>query len=454
VLSEYASTKRDELWRAASVLLSAAAAIMGLLAIAVFALAPVLANLLAQDLGPEGVQIVERCLRFIAPAVLAFGLAGVLTGLLFALERFALPAASGAVYNAAFIITALLFREQLGVYALPLGVTAGGFAQVLLLLPGLRDAQLIPALDLHHPALRRVIMLYLPIGAGLLISQVQVAFDIRLASQAGTSALAWMRYATTLVQFPHGLVAVAISLAILPRLSATHARFKNQEFARILARAVRVVLTLSLPAGVGLAVLAQPVVAAVFEGGKFGPDDTAAVRAAVLAYLIGLPFASVDWPLNYAFFARQRTIVPAAVGVAAVGVYLLVAVTLGPIGNALGLTEDRVFLGLVIADSAKHMFHATVMIVLVRRAAGAVALSGAGRTAVQATLAAIGMGLVVLAVDRLLAANLPPGTLGWLIRVAAGSVIGVVVYVPLVRVLGCREIDWLWATVRRRLASL
>jgi putative peptidoglycan lipid II flippase len=452
VLSTYAATRRDELWRAASVILSTAAAVTGVCAIAVFALAPWIADLLFHGGGPQGVAIVANCLRFIAPAVLAFGLAGILTGILFALERFTLPAIAGAVYNGAFILAAVAFHDRLGIYALPLGVTAGGVAQVAILLPGLRDARLRLSFALRHPALRRVVILYIPIGLGLVVSQAQVAFDTRLASRAGDAALAWMRYATSLIQFPHGLVAVAISLAILPRLSAIHARREVDAFAAMLARALRMVLALSLPAVVGLAILGMPLVGVVFQRGAFGDLDRLAVAVALLGYLVGLPFAAIDWPLNYGYYARQNTLTPALVGIGGVVVYLVVAVSFGPVYNLAGLRPDRVFLGLVLADSAKQFFHATVMLALTRRSTGRAALERVGRTAFGATAAALVMGALVGLVDRGVAGIVHGGTLAWALRVVVGLTIGVAAYIPLARLYGVTELDWLVAVVRDRVS--
>lgn len=453
VLSAYAASRRDELWRAASVLVSAVALLTGLLSIAVFALAGPIADLLARDLGPEGVAIVAGCLRFISPAVLAFGLAGVLTGLLYSLERFTLPAAAGAIYNGAFIVCALALTDRLGIYALPLGVAAGGACQILLLAPGLRGVRLRPSLDLRHPALRRVLVLYAPIGLGLLVAQAQVAADTRLASQAGPSALVWMRYATTLIQLPHGLIAVAISLAILPRLSASHARMEGRTYARILARAVRVVVILAVPAALGLAILSDSIAGAVFQRGVFTSADRIAVGLAVCAYAVGLPFAAIDWPLNYAFYARQNTLAPALVGIGSVLVYLLVAISFGPAGNVAGLAADRQFLGLVAADSAKHAFHALVMLVLIRRVAGSAALEGVGRAALAAAIAASVMAALVLGIDRTLAGATDANLSGWLVRALAGAAVGAPTYVLVVRALGVQDIDWLLRVVREKLAS-
>lgn len=452
VLSTYASTRREEFWRVVGVLVSVVGLLMGLAALAVYALAAPLAGLLVPHFGPEGRSLVEGCLRVIAPSVLVFGLVGTLTGVLYARERFAPTAVAMTVYNLGLILSVLLWNERLGVYALPLGVTLGSLFQLLALLPGLRGGQLRLRPDFRHPALRRILILYAPIAAGLVVSQAQVMFDTRLASAAGDAALSTMRYATTLIQFPHGLVSVAISLAILPTLSAAHAKRETQTFARTLARGERTVLALTLPAAAGLAVLAVPVVGLVFQRGAF--DDLARwlVVLALFGYLIGLPFVAVDWPLNYAFYARQNTWLPALVGVLSVIAYLLVALALGPTFNLLGLAPATVYLGLVLADSVKHASHALTMLFLVRRTMGPEALEGLGRTGIAAGAAALVMALAVLAADRLFvaASGLSQGTLAWGLRAALGMLLGAAVYLPLAARLGVGEVAWILGVVRER----
>lgn len=450
VLSSYAANRRDEFWRVVSVLLTVVALGMGLMTLAVYALAGPLARFLAPNFEPEGIALVADYLRVISPAVLVFGLAGTLTGVLYARERFGPPALAMTVYNLGMIVSVVLWHDSLGGYALPLGVTLGSLFQLGALVPGLRGGRIRPRVDLRHPALHRILVLYAPIGAGLVISQLQVVADTRFASAAGDDALAVMRYATTLVQFPHGLVSVAISLAILPALAAAHARRETQTFERTLARGVRTVLALTLPAAVGLAVLAEPVVGLVFQHGAFGGAARMLVSGALLLYLVGLPFVAVDWPLNYAFYARQNTLIPALVGVFSVGVYLVVAYCLGPSLNLAGLPPDRVYLGLVLADSCKHMSHALVMLVLVHRLIGPANLSGAGRTTLAAGAAALVMGAVVWGVDQALGARLGGGTLPWAIRVAAGCAIGAAVYLPLAAWLKVDEIAWVLGVVRER----
>ena len=117
------------------------------------------------------------------------------------------------------------------------------------------------------------------------------------------------------------------------------------------------VLLLIVPAAVGLWLLGTPVTRLLFQRGDFTAVDTAQVVHALNIYLIGMLFAAIDFPLNYAFYARNNTLLPALVGVGSVAVYMLVAFS---------LVEPLGYLGLVWADTAKQASHALVMVLLLR----------------------------------------------------------------------------------------
>jgi putative peptidoglycan lipid II flippase len=167
-----------------------------------------------------------------------------------------------------------------------------------------------------------------------------------------------MRYATTLNQMVLGLVAAAISLASLPALSRFWSAGDVANYWSTLMRGLRMITVLSIPATLGLAVLSWPVVRLLFEHGATGRDGAIQILIALLIYLPGTLFAAYDQVLIFAYFARQNTKTPQIVGVLAVGIYFLFALTL------VGRFEMA---GLVAANSAQFIFHTIVMIVLLRR---------------------------------------------------------------------------------------
>lgn len=440
VFSDYAENRKKELWELASVLFSVAAVLLTALVILLELGAPVVAWLLGGGFEPEVLAMTTRLIRAVLPAVLVFGISGISIGLLYSLQRFAYPAFGAAIYNLGLILSAIFLAAWLDVYALAVGILLGAIFQFGLLSPGLRDGHFRFSLDLSHPGLRRILKLYLPIVLGLVVSQIGIAIDRNLASRTGGESIAWMQYATNLVQFPLGLVAAAISLASLPSLARSDYARDDVGYERTLGVSLRMVLVLLIPATIGLFVLAQPVVALIFQHGEFGPHDTAQVTNALRFYLIGLTFAGVDQLLIFAYYARKNTLTPALVGVAAVLVYL---------GVALLLIRPLGMIGLVIANSCQLTAHAAIMLVLLRKA---LRNSRLGATTLKALVAAGGMSLAVyLGAGQAASMVGSDGLRGWLAQVGVGAVLGVVVYALLVHLLRVEEWNLLRRAVARRL---
>ena len=393
VFSELAERDRNALWYLVSVLLSLAVIVLSITIVILELAAPQVAFLMAGGFDEELLAATTKLLRITTPAVLFLGLSGIITGVLYALRRFALPAFTATVFNATIVVVALVgvLGFGWGIEALAFGLLLGAFFQVMLQLPGLRDAHLRFVIDLHLPELRRIGRLYLPIVLGLVISQVAIALDRNLASRTGPQSIAWMQFATTIVQFPLGLVSTAIALAILPTLSrqaASPTRTEQLgEFSNTLASALRMVLILIIPAAVALFILAEPLVALLFQRGNFTAYDTQQTALALRIYLIGLTFAAIDLPLVFAFYARQNTLTPTLVGLLGVGIYLVTALV-PTLVRPLQMTD------LVLANSVQLTGHALIMLWLTNRHAS-LGGQGLGLTTLKATGASLMMGVVL-----------------------------------------------------------
>ncbi|HXV44304.1 MAG TPA: murein biosynthesis integral membrane protein MurJ [Anaerolineae bacterium] len=396
VFSEQAERDRAGLWHLASLVLSLAVIVLGLVVLLIELAAPQIAFLMAGGFDEELLAVTARLMRITTPAVLFLSLSGIITGLLYSLKRFVLPAFTAAVFNATIVGVALIGALILdwGIETLAIGLLLGAILQVALQLPGLRDARLHFVLDLQHPALRRVGKLYLPIILGLVISQIAIALDRNFASRTGEQSIAWMQFATTIIQFPLGLVSTAISLAILPTLSRLASATSETsaalpEFMATLATGLRLMLILIIPATVALFILAEPIVSLLFQHGDFTAFDTQQTALALRLYLFGLTFAAIDQPLIFAFYARQNTLTPALVGLLGVGFYLAAAL-LPTLARPMQMTD------LVIANSVQLTGHALVMLWLVNRLAP-LRRHGLGPTIFKAMTAAFSMGLVLWA---------------------------------------------------------
>jgi putative peptidoglycan lipid II flippase len=446
VFSDYARPgRRAELARVASAMLSLIAVVMGVAVLLLEVFAGPIASILGDFEDPALQIVLENCLRLIAPAVLLFGLSGAVTGLLYSLKRFSITAISGAVFNLGIVLAAPLLANRIGIYALPIGVTLGSLLQLAVMAPGLRNLRPRPSVEWNHPGVRRILRLYVPIMLGLIITQIQIIVDGRWASATGAQSVAWMRYATTLIQLPLGLVPVAVSLAALPSLAQRASDLDWDGFRALFARGLRLVIVLLLPATVGLFVLAVPVIRLLFQHGNFTAYDTQMTSMALRVYLLGLPFAGVDFLLNYTFYARQDTRTPAIVGVIAVGIYFVVAWTLkGPLG----------FLGLVLADSVKQAGHAVIMAALLVGGVGRPVGHGIRRVTLWAAGASLLMGILVWLVAAALIRVLPPGLISEIVAVAIPAAAGAVVYLAFLKRGGITEATAISDMVSSRLHVL
>lgn len=388
VLSDYAERGPRAFAHLVSVLLTLCGTVLALLTLALYLLAPQIAALLIAD--STLLLLTTELIQQVAPAVWLFSMAGLLTAVLYALRRFTWPALATALYNLGIVVAAPLLAPSIGITSLVVGILLGAFVQLALMGLELRRV----GLPLHiarqwrHPALGRILRLYLPIALGLVVALFQVGLDRNLATRTGAGSVAWMRYATTLQQLPLGLISVAISLAALPRLSQFYATGNDLAYRQTLGRGLRMVLLLLLPAAVLLWLLGEPIARFIY-GDR---TDLAQIVAALQIYLVGMLFAAIDFPLNYAFYARHNTLLPAVVGVLSVGVYIVFA---------FGLLEPLGYLGLVWADTAKHTSHALIMLLLLTWRVGWLR-------------ARIGQGLVHMGIAALVMAGILTLAVGWI----------------------------------------
>ncbi len=191
-----------------------------------------------------------------------------------------------------------------------------------------------------------------------------IFLDQRLASKTpggGAANYTAMRLATTLIQFPVGLVAAALSFAVLPTLSE-HVRAGNTErFKETLLLGFRIGLLLMIPAAAGLIVLREPIVALLFQHHNYSQQDAARTAVALQNYAYQLPFVAMDQLLIAAFYARKNTIIPVVVGMISILGYLAIAL---PFWSTIGMPA------LAFANTVQNSLHAIILLILLRMVIG------------------------------------------------------------------------------------
>lgn len=327
---------------------------------------------------PHTFALATDMLRVTFPYLLLVALTALSGGILNTLGRFALPAVTPALLNVALITAAVAFSPLFGepVKALAWGVLAGGVLQLAVQLPALARHNVLPLPrpGFAHAGVRRIMKLMVPTLFGSSVAQISLLFDVFFASLLASGSLTWLYYGDRLMEFPLGMFGVALSVVILPTLSSLHARNGRAEYRATLDWAVSWGLLIAVPAAVGLAMLAEPLVITLFRHGAFSSHDAGMAAVALLAYSIGLPAFTGVKVLAPAYFSRQDTKTPVKAAVIALCVNMVLNVIF-VIAIALWLAGGRFadgFLaglaahpgahaGLALASSASGWLNATLL---------------------------------------------------------------------------------------------
>jgi len=270
---------------------------------------------------PEQLELAGEMLRLTFPYLLFIALTALSGGILNTLGRFAVPALTPALLNVALIVAAVAFSPFFAepVMALAWGVLAAGVLQLAVQVPVLARHGVLPRprWGFRHPGVRRILRLMVPTLFGSSVAQINLLLDVLIASLLIEASISWLYYGDRLMEFPLGMFGVALSVVVLPTLSALHARADRGEFRATLDWAVLLGLVIAVPAAAGLAVLAEPIVATLFHYGEFTAMDVEMAALALAAYCLGLPAFIGVKILAPAYYARQDTTTPVRIGIIA-----------------------------------------------------------------------------------------------------------------------------------------
>ena len=364
-------------------------------------LAPLVARLFAPGWmdQPELLGQTAQMLRITFPYLLFISMMSLSASILNSHGRFGLPAFTPVLHNLTMIAAMLWLAPRFEVppQGLAWGVLIAGFLQLALLWPSLGRLGLRPRLrpGFSHPEVRKVGRLMLPTLFSSSVAQINLIVGTAFASLLAAGSVDWLYYSDRLVEFPLGLFGVALGTVILPHLSRRHAAEDAGGYSQALDWGLRMSLLAGVPAGLGLLLLAEPIVATVYNYGQFTAFDARMAAISLSAMSLGVPAFMLSKVLAPAFFSRQDTRTPmrAAIWTVAVNIGLTVLITtplwLRGVQGAHG--------GIALATALAGIFHALLLWRYLRRDGLYRPLPGWGAFGMRLLLACAAMAAVVLA---------------------------------------------------------
>ena len=260
--------------------------------------------------------------RWMFPYILCMSLVAFAAGVLNTFKRFAVPAVTPVLLNLSFIACALWLAPKMAtpIFALALAVIIGGLLQLALQVPAVYRLGMLPRFGnpltgFRDPDVRRVLRLMLPAVFAVSVAQLSIIINTNIASRLITGSVTWLAFADRLMEFPTALLGVALGTVLLPSLSAAFAEERKDDYGRLLDWGLRLTLLLALPAAAGLGLLAEGLVAVLFQGGKFSWHDVQQTALALIGYAIGLIGLIAVKILAPGFYAQRDIKTPVKIAV-------------------------------------------------------------------------------------------------------------------------------------------
>lgn len=423
VFTDYLTHKgKDEALRVARIVLAFAILVLGALTLLGVVFAMPLTRLFAPGFfgDEEKFRLTVFLTRLMFPYIFFVSLVALAMGVLNSFRHFMAPALSPVLLNVMIISCAVLFSPFLKepVVSLALGVLLGGVAQLLLQLPYLSRNGFRFALDFEffHPALKRLLYLMGPTFFGAAIYQVNVLASTILASLLPQGSVSFLYYADRLLEFPIGIFAIALGTAALPSFSSLAAKKQYGELKEGLFYALRLVNFISLPATLGLIVLAVPILSIFFQRGAFGAETTVKTAEALIYFSLGLWAISGSKLVVPVFYAMQDTKTPVWIGVITFVLNFILSLVLmgrldaaqasGPLSRAIVALSQYLSLfslshgGLALATSISSTFNFLVLLSILRFRLGPSPLPEFFASFLRNLLSALLMGLPLLLIIR------------------------------------------------------
>ena len=279
--------------------------------------APQIADVFAPH-DPLKFGLLTDLIRLTFPFLMFVSLTALAAGVLNSFHRFGLPALTPVILNLCMIAGALWLAPRLQVPIMAMGwaVMAAGVLQLLFLLPALGKLDLLtlPRWGAAHPGVRKVMRLMVPTLFGSSVAQINLLLDTWIAAYLLTRSQTWLSLADRFLELPLGVFGIALGTVMLPSLSQHHVNADRARFSSALDWGLRNTLLISVPAALGLMMLAEPLVATMFQHGQFTAFDSRMTALSVFGLSFGLPAFALVKVVLPAFYARQDTKTPVRAG--------------------------------------------------------------------------------------------------------------------------------------------
>lgn len=414
-----------------------------ILAILAFVFSPLTIKILAKGFEGEQFQLAVNLNRIGLPIIIFLGFTHVLSGFLHSSQIFGPHAIMGFPYNAVFLIYLFFFTKNPDINMLMLISVIASATQFLIQIPAVKHLGFRYSLNvsLSDPYLKKAIYLIFPVLIGSAVQQINVIIDKTLASELVEGSISALSYASRINDLIISVFIAAITTVVFPMLSKAFSKNDTNEVVNILNQGVNIIFIITVPATIGILLLAHPMVQLFFQRGAFNNNAAVMTSGALTYYSIGLVATALRLMLNKVFYSLQDTKTPMING----GIAVLVNIVLNLI-----LIKSMEHRGLALATSISAIITTILLFIDLRVKLGPLGISRMIIVFFKTLLSSVVMGFVVYLMYYELGGLLPQIKVLQAALLLASIVIAVIVYFLMLVLLRVKELRFIGKSIRRR----
>ena len=480
VFTDYQINKSEkEAWHLASLVINALAVVLSVICIVGVIFSRQFVDLVADGFSPEKAALATTLTQIMFPFILLVALAAVAMGVLNTKGVFGIPASASTVFNLVSIVFGLgsaywlsgggWFSSadknaipgeaaQWAIIGMAIGTLIGGASQFLMQIPSLYKVgfRFSPILSFTDEGVKRVMSLMTPAILGTSAVQINVLINTYFVSGI-EGAQGWLSFSFRLMQFPIGLFGVAVGTAAIPVLSRLASQGKTGEFRSTLSSSISLVFLMTIPAACGLIVLGEPIVRLIYQHGRFDANATSMTALALAGYSIGLAGYAAIKVLSPAFYAMNDAKTPMMIAIASIFVNGIACYFFREWLSGYGVTPDTPHgyghAGVALATSLVALINFVALLWFMRQKIERLNGREIAASFLRITAAAAVMSAVCYASYYYLDAALGLVSLiNRAVEVFVPIILGGIVFAAAAKVLGVKELEQAFGTIKRRLA--
>ncbi|MDD2435470.1 MAG: murein biosynthesis integral membrane protein MurJ [Bacilli bacterium] len=410
-------------------------------------LSPLIIKFMARGFDGEQFNLAVTLTRIGLPIILLSSLIGSLTGFLHSEQRYKSSAAIGFPLNFIYIFFLLFLATSYGIVGLMITAVIATLSQIFIQIPEARKAgfRFKFVFDIKDKYIKKVFLLSVPVLIGVAVNDINIIINKTLASNLVSGSISALNYADKLKGLILGVFVSAIITVIFPLLSDEFNSDNIKDMKKIMRRGVNLIFLITIPATIGLVVLATPIIQVAFERGAFTPNDTIMTASALVFYSLGLLAAALRLLLIRVYFSLQNTRTPMLNGILFVGLNIILNLI---------LVRYMAHRGLAFATSISNTIATLLMFYGLKREIGSLGIKEYITVFIKIGLASIIMGLVMYIVYNVLYSILEVSILSNFISLLVAMGLGFIIYGILCYLFKVEEVRYIVKKIRERFLTL